>query len=73
VRIVVVAFLIALAGYAVGVLLGVGLVHVLSSKPDKSIEAVMTGFFAVGPVVAILTFIGAIVWLRSRRSAPKGS
>lgn len=43
------AVLIALGGYVVGVLLGIGLVNAFSSsKPDKSMESVMTGFFYVG-------------------------
>ena len=42
------ALLIALAGYVVGVFLGIGLINAFSpSKPDKSMEAVMTGFFYV--------------------------
>ncbi len=70
-KVVGMAFLIALAGYAIGVFLGIGLVNVFSSpKPDKSMEAVMTGFFVVGPGVAILSFIGALIYLLNRRPAP---
>lgn len=61
------AFLIAIAGYLVGVLLGVAVVHLFSSpKPDKGTEAVMTGFFVVGPGVAVLAFIGALLYLLHR-------
>jgi hypothetical protein len=60
------ALLISVAGYIVGVLLGVGLVHLTSTKPDRSMEAVMTGFFAAGPIVGVLTFIVALIVLRQR-------
>lgn len=64
------AFLIAVGGYAAGVFLGIGLVNLFSSpKPDKSMEAVMTGFFYVGPGLAILSFVGALVYFLSRRPA----
>jgi ABC-type antimicrobial peptide transport system permease subunit len=62
------AFLCSLGGYLVGVLLGFGLVHLYSSnRHDKSTEAAMTAFFAVGPAVGVLTFIGALVYLKSRQ------
>ncbi|HEV8125518.1 MAG TPA: hypothetical protein VGP80_14815 [Gemmatimonadales bacterium] len=64
------ALLIALAGYVVGVFLGIGLVKLSSSsRPDKSMEAVMTGFFYVGPAVAVLSFIGALIYLIARKPA----
>jgi hypothetical protein len=59
------AFLIALGGYVAGALLGIGLVQLCSTKHDKSVEAPMTGFFVVGPLVALLTFIGALLYLES--------
>lgn len=63
-----IALLFGLGGYAVGVFLGIALVHLFSApKPDKSMEAVMTGFFAVGPTVAVLSFIVALVYLLNRR------
>ena len=64
------SLLIAFGGYIVGVLLGIGLVNVFSSsKPDKSMESVMTGFFYVGPAVAVLSFSGALIYFLSRRPA----
>jgi len=62
------ALLIALAGYVIGVFLGIGLVKLSSSsRPDKNMEAVMTGFFYVGPAVAVLSFIGALIYLIARK------
>ena len=64
------ALLIALAGYMIGVFLGIGLVKLSSSsRPDKNMEAVMTGFFYVGPAVAVLSFIGALIYLIARKPA----
>ena len=64
-----IAFLVALAGYAVGVFAGIALVNAFSSpKPDKSMEAVMTGFFYVGPAVAVLGFLGALIYQLVRRT-----
>jgi len=64
------ALLIALAGYVIGVFLGIGLVKLSSSsRPDKNMEAVMTGFFYVGPAVAVLSFIGALIYLIARKPA----
>ena len=65
------ALLIGLGGYVVGVFLGIGLVKMSSaSRSDKSQEAVMTGFFYVGPAVAVLSFIGALVYLLGRHHTP---
>jgi hypothetical protein len=62
------AILIAVGGYVLGVLVGVVLVNLFSSpKPDKSMEAVMTGFFFVGPIFAVLAFIGALLYQLARR------
>jgi len=61
------ALLLALGGYGAGVFIGVGLVRLLSTKPDRSIEAVTTGFLFTGPLVAVLTFIAALLYLRSRQ------
>jgi hypothetical protein len=33
------------------------------------LASVMTGFFSVGPAVAVLSFIGALVYLLNRRPA----
>jgi hypothetical protein len=52
------AILAALAGYALGAVAGAVLVIAFSSNThDKSVEAVMTGAFASGPLCAILGFI----------------
>jgi ABC-type antimicrobial peptide transport system permease subunit len=63
------AFLAALAGYVVGLFLGIGLVNAFSqNRHDKSMEAGMTGFFFAGPAVAVLAFLGSIVYqLLTRR------
>lgn len=62
------AILSAVGGYVVGVFAGILLVHLFSSpKPDKSMEAVMTGFFFVGPVFAVLSFIGSLLYQLARR------
>jgi hypothetical protein len=63
-----IAVLVALVGYGLGVLGGIGLVDAFSSpKPDKSMEAVMTGFFYVGPAAAVLGFLGALFYQSTRR------
>ncbi|MFN8654233.1 MAG: hypothetical protein U0133_20210 [Gemmatimonadales bacterium] len=53
--------LFGLAGYIVGALIGIGLVQLLSTKHDKSVEAPMTGFFVTGPIGAVLALIAAFV------------
>lgn len=53
--------LCGLGGYVVGALLGIGLVQLLSTKHDKSIEAPMTGFFVAGPIGAVLAVLGAVL------------
>lgn len=70
-----VALLAAVAAYVTGVLLGVGLVHLASSQPDRSLEAVMTGFFVTGPALAVVAFLVAVVAVRRRRGshAPPGT
>ena len=67
-KIALIAILIAIGGYGVGVLAGIVLVNLFSSsKPDKSMEAVMTGFFFVGPILAILSFIASLIYQLTRR------
>jgi hypothetical protein len=57
------AMLIGLCLYVVGVILGVVLVKLFSrARPDKSMEAAMTGFFYVGPALAVVGFVGALVY-----------
>lgn len=51
------SFLAGAIGYVAGVLIGIALVNLLSSNQhDRAQEAVMTGFFLVGPIVAVLAF-----------------
>ena len=57
------ALAFAAGGYIAGVLLGIGLVNAFSqNRHDKSMEAGMTGFFFAGPAVAVLAFLGSIVY-----------
>lgn len=57
------ALLAALCGYVAGVLLGVLFVNRSSTRVNKGPEAAMTGFFYVGPGLAVLGFLGAMLWL----------
>ncbi len=62
-----IALLVGLAGYAVGVLLGMVAVNLLSANQhDKAMEAAMTGFFFVGPILAILS-VAVFVFVRAIR------
>lgn len=57
-----------IAGYAVGVFGGMGLVGMLSSNThDRAMEVVMTGFFVTGPLVAMIGFFGALTCRLLRR------
>jgi F0F1-type ATP synthase membrane subunit c/vacuolar-type H+-ATPase subunit K len=59
-----IALLVGAGGYVAGVLLGVLLVQLSSTrKSEKSMEAAMTGFFYVGPVVGLIAFVVALVML----------
>ena len=52
-----------IAGYVVGLFGGMALVSVLSSNThDKSMEVVMTGFFVTGPLVAVIGFVGTLIF-----------
>ena len=54
-----ISLLVVIAGYAIGVLLGIVAVNLSSTNQhDNTMEAVMTGFFFVGPVLAVLSLIG---------------
>ena len=57
------ALLAALCGYVAGVLLGVLFVNFSSTRGNKGTEAAMTGFFYVGPALAVVGFLGAMLWL----------
>ncbi len=64
------ALLTGVGGYGVGVALGMLLVYAFSTNQyDKDLEAGMTGFFCVGPALAILGIIAglALFWHRHRR------
>ncbi|RLT35088.1 MAG: hypothetical protein DWI57_15850 [Chloroflexi bacterium] len=53
-----ISLLVGVAGYAVGVLLGMVAVNLLSANQhDKAVEAAMTGFCFVGPGLAILAIV----------------
>jgi ABC-type antimicrobial peptide transport system permease subunit len=63
-----IALLGGILGYGLGVVIGIGLVNVLGSpRPDSSMEAVMTGFFYVGPAAALLGFLGTLIYQLNRR------
>ena len=56
-----------IGGYVVGLFGGMALVSVLSSNThDKSIEVVMTGFFVTGPLMAVVGFIGTLIFRLTR-------
>ena len=56
-----------IAGYAVGVAAGAGLITLLSSNThDKSVELAMTAAFVTGPIGAIL---GVIIALFRKRTS----
>ena len=59
-----------MAGYVVGLFGGMALVSMLSSNThDKSMEVVMTGFFVTGPLMAVIGFVGTLIYrlVRSKR------
>jgi hypothetical protein len=64
-----VALLSSLGGYIAGVPLGVLLINTFSSnRHDRAQEAVMTGAFFVGPLVALLAGIaGVVIYSHVRR------
>lgn len=67
-KIVLISLLVGVAGYVVGVVLGMLMVNLFSSNThDKSLEAAMTSFFVYGPLAAVLSFIVTLVYLLSRR------
>ena len=52
-----------IAGYIVGLFGGMALVGVLSSNVhDKSVEVVMTGLFVTGPLMAVIGFVGTLIF-----------
>jgi hypothetical protein len=72
-RALLVGLLVAVPGYAAGVLLGIGLVQAFSDNGhDRAVEGAMTGAFVIGPIVALACFVGgALAYARrARRGAP---
>lgn len=68
-KIFIISIVVAIGSYIIGLALGITLVYLFSSpKPDKSMEAVMTGFFFVGPLFAVLGFIVAVIYQLTSRS-----
>lgn len=58
-----------IAGYVAGGVVGSLLVHALSGNThDRALEAVMTGAFVVGPLVALIA--AAVGAVRGGRPAP---
>ena len=52
----------AVAGYVAGAVGGVLLVNALSTNSfDRDMEAVMTGAFATGPLMAVIAFVVGVV------------
>ena len=57
------SLLVAIVGYLAGFFGGMLLVETFSSNPhDKSVEAAMTGAFVVGPLVAVIAVVGALIY-----------
>lgn len=55
--------LIGIAGYAVGVVLGMVGVYLFSTNPrDKELETAMTSFFFFGPALSVLSMIGYLIY-----------
>lgn len=59
-----IALLSGIGGYVAGIFLGILLVNLFSSNIyDKSMEAGMTGFFVVGPLLALVAaIVGFVVY-----------
>ena len=56
------ALLTGIGGYVAGVVLGMLAVYAFSTnRHDKALEAGMTGFFVVGPALALLGIIAGLV------------
>jgi F0F1-type ATP synthase membrane subunit c/vacuolar-type H+-ATPase subunit K len=52
------AVLAGAAGYVIGVIVGIALVHFYSSREhDRAREALMTGFFFIGPAISVIAFV----------------
>ena len=52
-----------IAGYVVGLFGGMALVSMVSSNThDKSMEVAMAGFFVTGPLLAVIGFVGTLIY-----------
>jgi hypothetical protein len=66
-RRVMIGLLCAGVAYVAGFAGGAFLINQFSSNVhDRSLEAAMTGAFVIGPAVAVIAFIAALIRFRSR-------
>ncbi|MBX7258808.1 MAG: hypothetical protein K1Y02_20770 [Candidatus Hydrogenedentes bacterium] len=64
------AFVAAIPSYVLGAFGGGALVYQVSSNThDRSMEAAMTGAFALGPAAAVVVFLVIIFWPKKGDSA----
>jgi uncharacterized membrane protein YfcA len=64
-------FLCGVLGYVLGAVGGGFLVSLLSSNThDRSLEAVMTGIFAIGPLVSVVAFV--VGFIRAKPARQRG-
>jgi len=69
-----IGFLYGVLGYALGAVGGGLLVSLLSSNThDRSLEAVMTGAFVIGPFVSIVAFVVGFVRAKPARQRGAGA
>ncbi|GGN04321.1 hypothetical protein GCM10010967_44070 [Dyadobacter beijingensis] len=65
-KIFLLSLLVAFAAYLIAAVGGYyAIVKLSSNSHDKSMEASMTSAFVLGPIAAIITFIGAYFYFRS--------
>ena len=63
-RLIVFAILALVVGYGIGLFGGMWLVNTFSNNPrDRELEAAMTSAFVIGPIVAVLTAVGTVVFI----------
>lgn len=61
------SMLTAIVSYVVGGLVGIGIAQVFLHN-HQSMESIMTGAFYVGPPLAVLGFVAALVFQLTHRS-----